>query len=166
MATEIRIRKLGWAKGLRSRLLADNLPATLCAAALMGLFGALATVVFRELLGWTQMLLAGEDVPHGMVSLARGLDPWQRLLMPAVGGAIAGVVLQMAARWLPKRGAADYMEAISVGRGLGRLHWPGRPDGAVGGHVFLADRASPAVAAPPFAAIGGLRGHGGHYIRL
>lgn len=69
MATEIRIRKLGWAKGLRSRLLADNLPATLCAAALMGLFGALATVVFRELLGWTQMLLAGEDIPHGMVSL-------------------------------------------------------------------------------------------------
>ena len=118
MATEIRIRKLGWAKGLRSRLLADNLPATLCAAALMGLFGALATVVFRELLGWTQMLLAGEDIPHGMVSLARGLDPWQRLLMPAVGGAIAGVILQMAARWLPKRGAADYMEAISVGRGV------------------------------------------------
>lgn len=72
MATEIRIKKAGWAIWLRSRLLADNLPATLCAAALMGLLGALATVVFREMLAWTQMLLGGEDTPHGMVSLARG----------------------------------------------------------------------------------------------
>ena len=99
-------------------MLADNLPATLCAAALMGLLGALATVVFREMLAWTQILLGGEDTPHGMVSLARGLSPWQRFLMPAIGGAIAGAVLQMAARWLPKRGAADYMEAISIGRGV------------------------------------------------
>lgn len=118
MATEIRIKKSGWAIWLRSRLLADNLPATLCAAALMGLLGALATVVFREMLAWTQILLGGEDTPHGMVSLARGLSPWQRFLMPAIGGAIAGAVLQMAARWLPKRGAADYMEAISIGRGV------------------------------------------------
>lgn len=118
MATGIRIKNLGVLNGLRARLLADNLPATLCAAALMGLFGALATVVFRELLGWTQMLLGGEDVPRGMVSLARGLDAWQRFLMPALGGAIAGVILQMAARWLPKRGAGDYMEAISIGRGV------------------------------------------------
>lgn len=118
MATEIRIKKSGWAIWLRSRLLVDNLPATLCAAALMGLLGALATVVFREMLAWTQILLGGEDTPHGMVSLARGLSPWQRFLMPAIGGAIAGAVLQMAARWLPKRGAADYMEAISIGRGV------------------------------------------------
>ncbi|MGS1008273.1 ClcB-like voltage-gated chloride channel protein [Achromobacter anxifer] len=118
MATEIRIKKSGWAIWLRNRLLADNLPATLCAAALMGLLGALATVVFREMLTWTQMLLGGEDTPHGMVSLARGLSPWQRFLMPAIGGAIAGAILQMAARWLPKRGAADYMEAISIGRGV------------------------------------------------
>ncbi|WP_419341843.1 ClcB-like voltage-gated chloride channel protein [Achromobacter sp. PD1] len=118
MATEIRIKKPGWAIWLRSRLLADNLPATLCAAALMGLLGALATVVFREMLAWTQMLLGGEDTPHGMVSLARGLSSWQRFLMPAIGGAIAGAILQMAARWLPRRGAADYMEAISIGRGV------------------------------------------------
>ncbi|MGY6272594.1 ClcB-like voltage-gated chloride channel protein [Achromobacter denitrificans] len=118
MAREIRIKNSGWATWLRSRLLADNLPATVCAAAVMGLLGALATVVFRELLSWTQLLLGGGDVPHGMVSLARGLSPWQRFLMPAVGGAIAGAILQLAASRLPKRGAADYMEAISVGRGV------------------------------------------------
>ncbi len=118
MATEIRIKKSGWAIWLRSRLLADNLPVTLCAAALMGLLGALATVVFREMLGWAQMLLGGGDAPHGMVSLARGLSPWQRFLMPAIGGAVAGAILQLAATWLPKRGAADYMEAISIGRGV------------------------------------------------
>lgn len=118
MARDIGIGKFGWATRLRSALLADKLPVTLCMAALMGLTGALATVVFRELLGWTQILLSGGDIPRGMVSLARGLDPWQRFLMPAVGGAIAGVILQMAARWLPRRGAADYMEAISIGRGV------------------------------------------------
>jgi len=118
MAIEIKNRKWRWLNGLRDRFIADNLPATLFAAALMGLFGALATVVFRELLGWAQIVLGGEDAPHGMVSLARGLDPWQRFLTPAIGGAIAGVILQMAARWLPKRGAADYMEAISIGRGV------------------------------------------------
>ena len=118
MAREIRIKNSGWATWLRSRLLTDNLAVTVCAAALMGLLGALATVVFRELLGWTQTLLGGGDSPHGMVSLARGLSPWQRFLMPAVGGAIAGAILQLAAKRLPKRGAADYMEAIAVGRGV------------------------------------------------
>ncbi|MFD4836270.1 ClcB-like voltage-gated chloride channel protein [Achromobacter sp. NPDC058515] len=118
MARDIRIRKSAWASSLRSGLLADNLPATLCVAALMGALGALATVVFRELLGWTQILLGAGEVPQGMVSLARGLDPWQRFLLPAAGGAIAGAILQMAARWLPRRGAADYMEAISIGRGV------------------------------------------------
>ena len=103
---------------MRSGLLAENLAVTLCVAGLMGLAGALATVVFRELLGWIQTLLGGGDIPHGMVSLARGLDPWQRFLMPAAGGAIAGAILQLASRWLPRRGAADYMEAISVGRGV------------------------------------------------
>lgn len=72
MAREIRIKNSGWATWLRSRLLVDNLAVTVCAAALMGLLGALATVVFRELLGWTQILLGGGDSPHGMVSLARG----------------------------------------------------------------------------------------------
>ncbi len=118
MDKDFRIPKPAWARRLRSALLTENLAVTLCAAGVMGVLGALATVVFRELLGWMQILLGGGDVPHGMVSLARGLDPWQRFLMPAAGGAIAGIILQLAARWLPHRGAADYMEAISVGRGV------------------------------------------------
>lgn len=118
MERALKIRKPAWARRLRSGLLAENLTVTLCAAGLMGLLGALATVVFREVLGWAQLLLGGGEIPHGMVSLARGLDPWQRFLIPAVGGAIAGIVLQSATRWLPRRGAADYMEAISIGRGV------------------------------------------------
>lgn len=118
MAKEIRIGKFRWAGALRGQLVAENLPYTLFTAALMGLLGALATVVFRELLSWIQVVLGGEDTPHGMVHLARGLESWQRLLLPAAGGALAGLVLQLASRWLPRRGAADYMEAIAVGRGV------------------------------------------------
>ncbi|WP_313624635.1 ClcB-like voltage-gated chloride channel protein [Achromobacter sp.] len=118
MDKDLKIRKPAWARRARSALLAENLTVTLCAVGVIGVLGALATVVFRELLGWTQMVLSGGDIPQGMVSLARGLDAWQRFLMPAVGGAIAGVILQSATRWLPRRGAADYMEAISIGRGV------------------------------------------------
>ncbi|KOF54756.1 MULTISPECIES: ClcB-like voltage-gated chloride channel protein [unclassified Achromobacter] len=118
MPTQIRIRKPLWVLWLRTRLLADNLPVTLCAAAVMGLLGALATVVFREMLAWGQILLGGSGEAHGMVQLARNFGPWERLLLPAIGGVIAGLILQSAARWLPRRGAADYMEAISVGRGV------------------------------------------------
>ena len=63
------------------------------------------------------MVLGGEDTPHGMVHLARGLESWQRLLLPAAGRA-GRPGLQLASRWLPRRGAADYMEAIAVGRGV------------------------------------------------
>ena len=85
MAKEIRIGKFRWAGALRGQLVAENLPYTLFTAALMGLLGALATVVFRELLSWIQVVLGGEDTPHGMVHLARGLESWQRLLLPAAG---------------------------------------------------------------------------------
>lgn len=118
MDSDLKLRRPAWARRLRRGLLAENLALTLCAAALVGALGALSTVVFRELLGWMQLLVGGGEVPHGMVSLARGLDPWQRFLMPAAGGAIAGLILQAATRWLPRRGAADYMEAISIGRGV------------------------------------------------
>ena len=102
MAKEIRIGKFRWAGALRGQLVAENLPYTLFTAALMGLLGALATVVFASCFPGYRWCWA-EDTPHGMVHLARGLESWQRLLLPAAGGALAGLVLQLASRWLPRR---------------------------------------------------------------
>ncbi|KAF4280024.1 hypothetical protein CNMCM8686_007961 [Aspergillus fumigatus] len=138
----------------------------------MGLAGALATVIFRELLGWIQMLLGGVDSPHGMVSLARGMSSWERLLLPAAGGAIAGLILQVAARRLPPRGAADYMEAIAIGRGvIGFRQTVARSisslaDGAVGGDVLVVVGPLPGAAAAASAAAGGVRRHRRDHGRL
>lgn len=89
----------------------------LLAAATVGVLGALATMVFRAGLELMQVVL-GRQPAHGMVSLAHSLPYWERLLLPVVGGAVAGAILQWARRNLPALGANDYMEAISLGRGF------------------------------------------------
>ena len=58
----------------------------------MGLLGALATVVFREPLSWIQVVLGERTRRMALVHLARGLES-RRLLLPAAGGALAGLVL-------------------------------------------------------------------------
>ncbi|WP_144630934.1 ClcB-like voltage-gated chloride channel protein [Bordetella genomosp. 13] len=113
----LKTRRVPGAAWVRRQLIADRLPATLLAAAVAGVLGALATVAFREALEWLQAWLGGAPA-HGMVSLARGLAWWERLLLPASGGAVAGLVLHWANTRLPKRGAGDYMEAIALGRGI------------------------------------------------
>ncbi|WP_033365962.1 ClcB-like voltage-gated chloride channel protein [Bordetella sp. FB-8] len=99
------------------RLVPDRLSVMLLAAAAVGVLGALATMVFRQGLEFMQVLL-GRQPAHGMVSLAHSLPYWERLVLPVVGGAVAGLILQWARSKLPPQGAGDYMEAISLGRGL------------------------------------------------
>ena len=108
MAKEIRIGKFRWAGALRGQLVAENLPYTLFTAALMGLLGALATVVFRELLSWIQVVLGGEDTPHGMVHLARGLE--------SAAAAVAG------GRWRVGRPGSATGLALAAQTRRGRLH--------------------------------------------
>ncbi|MDB5776211.1 MAG: Chloride channel protein [Herbaspirillum sp.] len=78
-----------------------------------GLLGALATVFFRECIKWLQLLLSGQS--GSFVAIAHSLPWWERMLMPACGGLVAGALL-----WVARRGAApnaDYMEAVSIGDG-------------------------------------------------
>ncbi|CFB61837.1 ClcB-like voltage-gated chloride channel protein [Pandoraea apista] len=110
-----------WAKlpvvvWVRRQFAPNTLQITLLLAGIVGLLGALATVAFREALSGLQFLLAGHR--SGMVELAQNLNWWQRLLLPSVGGLIAGLILQYATLWVPKKGADDYMEAIAIGTGV------------------------------------------------
>lgn len=84
-------------------------------ATLAGLFGALVTVLFREGIRALEWLVSGQD--QGLVAAAESLSPWQRLLVPMVGGLIAGVILQQVGGWLRGRSTTDYMEAVAVGDG-------------------------------------------------
>ncbi|MBE7939917.1 MULTISPECIES: ClcB-like voltage-gated chloride channel protein [Ramlibacter] len=91
-------------------------------AALVGVGGALATLAFREGLVALEGWLYGTR--EGLVQAAIGLVWWQRLLVPAVGGLLAGGVLLLAQRLPQGEGRdGDYMEAVVLGRGrLGTRH--------------------------------------------
>ncbi len=85
-------------------------------AVVVGVAGAFATSVFREGIEILQRLLGNHS--EGLVALARGL-PWPvRVLLPAVGGLIAGVCLLIARKHASKNSSTDYMEAVTIGDGV------------------------------------------------
>jgi CIC family chloride channel protein len=87
---------------------------TLAFAAVIGVLGALATIGFRQIVLLAEQLMFGHN--EGLVRIAEGLEWWQRLAVPAVGGIVAGLLL-MWSRRVGQRPAGDYMEAISLGSG-------------------------------------------------
>jgi chloride channel protein, CIC family len=84
-------------------------------AALVGICGALCSVLFRELARLLEMLFTGQ--PGGLVHAAAQLSWWHRMLVPMFGGLFAGLVLHLAGRAQTIPRAVDYMEAILVGDG-------------------------------------------------
>lgn len=84
-------------------------------AGLIGAAGALASVGFRHLMAWTHWLFTGQYA--GFVESFAHLSPWQRLLIPVLGGVLAGLVLQFGSRLVPRKSSTDYMEAVVVGDG-------------------------------------------------
>ncbi|HEX3845065.1 MAG TPA: ClcB-like voltage-gated chloride channel protein [Steroidobacteraceae bacterium] len=89
-------------------------------AALVGFFGALASVVFRESIRlftrfFTGFTYIGEG--SGLVYAASSLVWWHRALVPIVGGVLAGAVLHFVGRTFVSSKAVDYMEAVMVGDG-------------------------------------------------
>ncbi len=88
---------------------------TLLWAVLAGLIGALATELFRLSLYWGDRALLGQG--GSLVALARSLPPELRLLVPAMGGLVAGTVLLWVRRYQVDGNAVDYMEASTMGDG-------------------------------------------------
>jgi CIC family chloride channel protein len=88
---------------------------TLFWAALVGVLGGLSSIAFRDALTGLHLLLTGSR--EGMVESFGHLPLWQRVATPAVGGAMAGVVLLLGRRIAKGRSTTDYMEAIALGDG-------------------------------------------------
>ena len=90
-------------------------------ATLVGLVGALASVVFRELIRLFTKLFTGytslAEHGSGMVDAASSLVWWHRALVPMVGGLLAGGVLYLVGRTFESHKAVDYIEAVKVGDG-------------------------------------------------
>ena len=95
----------------------SELQVTLIWAGIIGFLGALASVGFRHLIHWVHWLLTNHWVGSLVESFTQ-LPAWQRLLIPAVGGALAGMTLYFGSRIKPGKSTTDYMEAIVLGDGV------------------------------------------------
>ena len=84
-------------------------------SALAGFLGALVTILFHEGIRGLEWLFSGQS--EGVVAMAERLAPWQRLLLPAAGGLVAGLILQQLGALLRGRTTTDYIEAVAVGDG-------------------------------------------------
>jgi len=85
----------------------------LMTAAAIGMLGALCTIGFREGVLLIEQLAYGRS--GSLVAIAASLPWWQRMLAPAIGGLLAGLLLAWARRYKERGG--DYMEAVVLGNG-------------------------------------------------
>jgi len=83
-------------------------------AAITGALGALATILFKEGLSLMEILLTGHS--GSLVAIAESLSWQMRIIVPTIGGIIAGVLLSIAEK-LNSSSKSDYMEAIAIGDG-------------------------------------------------
>lgn len=87
-------------------------------AVVIGIVGALAVALFRLAMLSLERILLG-DYHGSLVQAAAALPGWQRLITPAMGGLVAGILLWGWQRYTCQRPHAptDYMEAIDTGDG-------------------------------------------------
>ncbi|MBI3575515.1 MAG: chloride channel protein [Gammaproteobacteria bacterium] len=82
-------------------------------AVTVGILGALAVLAFHQLLLALEAAMYGSN--QGLVADATRLPPEIRVIIPALGGLVAGLVLQYFLGRGKGETGADYMEAIAAG---------------------------------------------------
>lgn len=80
---------------------------------LVGVLGAFVAIVFRAATRELVILLMRSD---DVVIGASNLEPWKRVLLPAVGGLLGGIVVRLFVRTGGTMGIAQIMEVVAVGR--------------------------------------------------
>jgi CIC family chloride channel protein len=103
---------------LADRLKINELQATLLWAAIVGLLGAGASIAFKEATEWLHHLFTGYAGQHeNYTESFRGMPDWKRVLVPGLGGLLAGLTLLLGNRFKAPANSTDYMEAVVVGDG-------------------------------------------------
>ena len=101
---------------ISERVQPSELQVTLAWAGVIGFTGGAASVLFRKLTLGVHWMFTGQSA--GMVESFAHLAWWQRLIIPAIGGALAGFTLSIGARIGSRKSSTDYMEAIALGDGV------------------------------------------------
>jgi CIC family chloride channel protein len=109
------LRLMRWRVWLAEKLQPTEWQATLLWAALAGFLGALGALVFSASAEGIHLLLTNSNA--GIVESIRRLPWWGRLLVPALGGVLAGLVLLFGRHLVKGKSSTDYMEAIVLGDG-------------------------------------------------
>jgi CIC family chloride channel protein len=93
-----------------------ELQATLIWAGIVGFCGGACSVGYRIATTFVHKILTGNSAP-GLVESFTELPLWGRLIIPAMGGLIAGAIMQFGSRFHGQITTTDYMEAVVLGDG-------------------------------------------------
>ena len=85
-------------------------------AALIGVAGGLCSALFREANIALKILLTGQSAD--IVAISESLSPAMRVLIPTLGGILAGTALWLGGRWFKGMKSQDYLEVIRLGDGV------------------------------------------------
>lgn len=116
MIGPIHIRLLQLRLWIIERFHGGELPAMLFWAGVVGFSGGLSSALFRRAIRGVQWLLTRHE--GSLVRTAMDLPVWERFIIPAIGGFIAGSILYIGKRLVTTRNTSDYMEAMVVGNGI------------------------------------------------
>ncbi|MBI5691578.1 MAG: ClcB-like voltage-gated chloride channel protein, partial [Verrucomicrobia bacterium] len=109
------MRLLWWRVWIQERLQPSEWQVTLIWAAVAGFVGAMASIVFTTLSERVHDWFGNSSL--GVVDSMAHLPWWGCLLVPTLGGALAGLVLTFGPKLTRTESSTDYMEAIAIGSG-------------------------------------------------
>src|SRR5204862_2482966 len=109
-------RRLKFLVWFQERIHPTDLQATLIWAGVIGFCGGVCSILFRVATSVVHKTLTGSSEP-GLVESFSQLPPLLRLGIPAIGGLVAGAIIQFGTRLRGQVTTTDYMEAVVLGDG-------------------------------------------------
>lgn len=87
----------------------------LALAAIIGVVGGLINVAYYALQEFSKLAVLHQ--PGDLGEIAEGLGPWARVLIPTVGGVVAGLILHLGLRVIGRPAASNLIEVVVAGNG-------------------------------------------------
>jgi CIC family chloride channel protein len=109
-------RRLKFLVWFQERIRPTDLQGTLIWAGVIGFCGGICSIAFRIATSVVHKILTGSSEP-GLVESFSQMPLLLRLIVPAVGGLLAGAIIQFGTRLRGQVTTTDYMEAVVLGDG-------------------------------------------------